>query len=421
MAKSVEELISLAKGRLTFKSPFFASLLLSMPIVEETDENVTHMKTGYTNGKKIAYFKDFINEIFNDDGLDAVVAFLLHETIHAAFGHIYRGKNRHPFVWNWAADLVTNDIIEKVGGRIPPKFKLKVLLDTSVSYSEMSVEEVYNKLCEKMDEMAKNGQTSKDGIPWPMPNGSGDNNNSGNRSMDDHSPWAAAQNGADADNQAEKWKCKTAAAARAEKERLERHPHNRGTLPAWLQRIIEDVDTSKIDWRKVLANFIQPTRADYSWNPSDRRLLGSDIILPDISGDSLEDVVIAVDTSGSIDQAMLKEFISEVLGIIQMWPSMRGYFVTCDAQIASFQGIDESTTVDELEIGGGGGTDFVPVFNEVEERNIRPSALVYLTDTFGRYAEEEPDYPVMWCVPECYAKNMNTPPYGMVLIIPDDN
>jgi predicted metal-dependent peptidase len=45
---------------------------------------------------------------------------------------------------------------------------------------------------------------------------------------------------------------------------------------------------------------------------------------------------------------------------------------------------------------GGGGTSFVPVFKWIEENDIEPEALVYLTDMYGDFPSKAPSYPVLW-------------------------
>jgi predicted metal-dependent peptidase len=52
--------------------------------------------------------------------------------------------------------------------------------------------------------------------------------------------------------------------------------------------------------------------------------------------------------------------------------------------------------IDMFGIEGGGGTSFVPVFDRIHEDGIQPDMLVYLTDTYGSFPAQEPDYKVIW-------------------------
>ena len=47
-------------------------------------------------------------------------------------------------------------------------------------------------------------------------------------------------------------------------------------------------------------------------------------------------------------------------------------------------------------VGGGGGTDFRPVFEAIEKSGIIPDVLVYFTDGYGTFPDKEPSYPVIW-------------------------
>ncbi len=45
---------------------------------------------------------------------------------------------------------------------------------------------------------------------------------------------------------------------------------------------------------------------------------------------------------------------------------------------------------------GGGGTEFAPCFEWVEERGIMPQTMVFLTDLYGSFPSCAPSYPVLW-------------------------
>ena len=78
--------------------------------------------------------------------------------------------------------------------------------------------------------------------------------------------------------------------------------------------------------------------------------------------------------------------------------------IWCDAKVQRVDELDEPEDLEELRADinrqggapGGGGTDFRPVFEEIEKRGIQPDMLVYLTDTYGSFPTQEPDYPVIW-------------------------
>jgi predicted metal-dependent peptidase len=80
----------------------------------------------------------------------------------------------------------------------------------------------------------------------------------------------------------------------------------------------------------------------------------------------------------------------------------RVILIGCDAEVRE-QDVHEARSLDELSdirmkgLGGGGGTSFIPVFDWVREHEIKPEALIYITDLMGSFPSEAPAYPVVWC------------------------
>ena len=106
--------------------------------------------------------------------------------------------------------------------------------------------------------------------------------------------------------------------------------------------------------------------------------------------------MIGFDTSGSVSaEQAAKSLASEARGIFEDVRPERVHVVYCDARI---QRVDTFEAGEELAVNwcGGGGTDFRPVFDWVAENNIIPECMIFLTDTYGEFPENEPSYPVLW-------------------------
>jgi predicted metal-dependent peptidase len=71
-----------------------------------------------------------------------------------------------------------------------------------------------------------------------------------------------------------------------------------------------------------------------------------------------------------------------------------------------------------LKFSGGGGTNFGPAFDHLREKNIRPECLVFLTDGFGMFPKEAPNYPVIWCLTSSHLENTQFP-FGECLEMKD--
>jgi predicted metal-dependent peptidase len=121
-------------------------------------------------------------------------------------------------------------------------------------------------------------------------------------------------------------------------------------------------------------------------------------------------VVVVLDTSGSITHDELQEFLTEIDALkAQVRATVTLH--ACDDKLDTSgpwrYAMWESMTLPP-EISGGGGTDFRPVFEWVSKDQINPDLLVYFTDAEGQFPEREPAYPVAWLV-----KGKSRTPFGI--------
>jgi predicted metal-dependent peptidase len=116
-----------------------------------------------------------------------------------------------------------------------------------------------------------------------------------------------------------------------------------------------------------------------------------------------------------VSEKELAAFLSEVTEALQAYPEVRGWFLSCDADVHAVVQADGRTPLEDLvrAIRGGGGTDFRPVFDWVREQGMMPSALVFLTDGMGTYPDQPPPYPVLWVLSPQHQK----PPWGKHVVI----
>jgi predicted metal-dependent peptidase len=168
-------------------------------------------------------------------------------------------------------------------------------------------------------------------------------------------------------------------------------------LPDSIARMVEEIINPKIDWREALRRFVSAlARDDYSWTPPNRRYIHQGLYLPSLRSEKLGDIVVAVDTSGSISPKDLDQFGAELTAIMEEHPGTEAHVVYCDTAIRGTAHVTSDDLPLTLEARGGGGTDFRPPFAWVEEQNINPVALVYLTDMECSRFPDAPTYPVLW-------------------------
>jgi len=175
-----------------------------------------------------------------------------------------------------------------------------------------------------------------------------------------------------------------------------------GKLSGALARLCEQALAPQVSWRAALAHHLSQTaRDDYSWQRPSRRSSGAagEPLFASLRSHS-GDIYVALDTSGSISEADLAQFVGELNAIKGTLP-VRLTLFACDAQLAP----DAPWVTEPWEefrlprvFAGGGGTAFAPVFDWIARAGVQPDALVYFTDAQGDMGRTPPNYPVLWLV-----------------------
>jgi len=169
-------------------------------------------------------------------------------------------------------------------------------------------------------------------------------------------------------------------------------------------RNLAELMQPQVDWREVLREFIQTTCTgnDYStWKRPNRRYIGADVYLPSGISEKIDELVIAVDTSGSIDDRDVATFLSEVQSICTTVKPDKVRLLYWGHRVVGDESYDThelDTLVESTRVKGGGGTDVNCVTDHMQAHNIKPQATVVLTDghLWGDWGTW--DCPVLWCV-----------------------
>jgi len=166
-----------------------------------------------------------------------------------------------------------------------------------------------------------------------------------------------------------------------------------GKLPAHLEELVGDILQPKLNWKAILRDMITScAKSDYRLFPCNKKHLWRGIYLPGITGEEIR-IAVAVDSSGSISDTEIQEFLSEIKGICDSYDDYTIYLYVCDAQIHQ---TFELHPFEELPktVQGRGGTSFVPPIKEAEKLD-GISSLVYFTDLYGDFPKEPP-FSVIW-------------------------
>jgi predicted metal-dependent peptidase len=401
-----------ARTSLILKHPFFASLALRLTVQE--DESC---HTAWTDGEVFAYNPDYIS-ILSQDKLEGLAA---HVVMHPACNHHKRRQMRDPKLWNRACDYAINWILLDAGLILPDgHLYLEEYRNRSAesvyeilyrenggddSEGEASEEDGQNSEEEEQDEQKENkeevtGEQGDDGEETPPslndPGLSGE--------IRDVRDGALGKD--DSSNETD-WD-----------EALVQAAHNAreiGKLPAGLARLLDNTINPKLNWQELLARFIERSaRSDYSWLTPNRRYIHQNIYFPSLSNSELSQIVIGIDTSGSITSYELNRFAAEISGIMEQYPASI-HLIYCDTKVQDYQLFERSDLPVTINPKGGGGTDYRPVFELIGHEALDPACLIYLTDMECiNFPTSEPDYPVLWVKS---GTSPRRPPFGEVLLM----
>ena len=163
-------------------------------------------------------------------------------------------------------------------------------------------------------------------------------------------------------------------------------------------RLVDHLLQPQLPWRMLLARYMTAVaRDDYSFQRPSRREGAA--ILPSLRSAQL-DLTVVVDTSGSISDAEIDEFIAEI-DAIKGQMRARISLLACDDTLSEnapwiYEAWDSFDVPDNMQ--GGGATDFRPAFEFAEQQSKQPDLLIYFTDAEGLFPEVEPYFPVTWLV-----------------------
>lgn len=351
------DLMQKARARMAVKHPFFASLVLSTETLEKPDEwfhvRGCNPPTAATDYLKIYYNAKFIESLQSHE----VVTFVLaHEMMHIILKHGIRRGARNPVRWNIAADHAINLQLKAAGFRLWDKCY------QDPKYEGMSAEQIY----ELLPEEDGSGQVGG-GMGADIVDGDDD----------------AGQMDAATVAQIEQTINQRVAQAVSQARMT-------GKMPAGLDRLINGILNPPLPWQQLLREFMtSSSRNDETWSRRDRRF--QDCYLPTRWSEAMGEIVLIVDTSGSIGPEELSQVGGEIMEIAESVKPERIRVVWADSEVAGEQVFEAGEPLD-LKAQGGGGTDMRVPLQHVEQYN--PIVTVLLTDGYTPWGDA-PSYPTI--------------------------
>ena len=417
-----------------FKHPQTA--LYSGVMLMGTSAVVDHCPTAYTDGVNKRYGRKFIEQITKEPQLRGLV---LHENLHIAlkqtiFGVPMFKENRQ--MANLAADFVVNDIITCIDGTVNNSHERLVELPDGGVYDPMfhnwSMREVYNYLKKHAKPKCKGkGQGGSGGGQGNDPSQGGTQNGEG----DSQDEWESVTvNGKtyDLSNSDEHDIIDISKLSHEERkdlnEEIDRALREGGILAGRMggkmPRAISDMLEPKVDWRDELREFVSSSvrgKDEYTWRRMNKRHMANDIYLPSMDNETIGEVVVAIDTSGSIGEKELNEFATELVSICEATSPEKVRIIWWDAEVAGTQEFsgDYTGIASMLKPEGGGGTMVSCVSEYINKERINADCVIVFTDG---YVEDKVKWdissPTLWMVTQ--SKSFEPPSGRKVMVSYDD-
>lgn len=403
---TAEEKMHKAKIRLQELHPFFSYLIMCLRMIQK---GPPECKTLSVNREGELWYHDKYVEELGDVLVRSVLA---HEVLHVILGHLLRAHR----TWdrelaNVAMDIVANAMLVAEGFELHPEWlcprndAIDIQLGPGIPVVRITDirkkcwEEVYHLLEQHLRKHSKSGGTLSIKMTCPQCQGSGQaqdgsgpcQNCGGTGGTGEHSkrfdghrlpseksapgqPGQDEGEGAGGPELPDGWKFRVTEALA--------YARQRGTVSGNLQELVTDLVEPRIDWRsQLLKHLTAMLPCNMTWKRPHKKSHSLGTYLPGFVKESLE-VVLHVDSSGSISSRDLADFLSEVAGILRCFQEVQATLIVCDCRI---QQVEEFRTenADELsdfKVGGRGGTSHKPVVEWINENKTDARVLVTLTD-----------------------------------------
>jgi predicted metal-dependent peptidase len=401
-----EEKIFQARSNFLMRQPFFGIMAMNLIHVDASN----WLLTAATDGKRFYYNIGFVN-LLEPEELQFVYG---HEILHVAYDHFGRAvatlddldkyiKNDMTFdekvklqadLANIAADYCVNrDLITYKVGTLLRQEVIRLFYDKK--YDDKIMEEVYKDLLKDPENAKKQGTTLDDHSVGQ----GGEQEGKGDKRI--ANPDAQKENGGagwqpvpmTAEEREEvmrdfKEKMINAYDQQKEHEEARRESgQDAGGLPADLERLIARMRKPEIDWRQYLRSRVTALfRESDDWSRPSRRSFDGNFIMPGHRQVEKVDIHIAIDCSGSIGEAEMADFLSEISGITKQYKDYTIRVWTFDGKVYPESLVEYTPanirTLPAYKFYGGGGTSFLANWAFMQAKRMKPNMFIMFTDGY---------------------------------------
>lgn len=413
-----KEKITRVKIAMQEEDPFFSYILLNLNFIEDEDGRYfppDNRTMAVDNHGNIYWTPEFVEKL-DEQELRGV---LVHEVLHICLRHLDRTGSRNRKLFNVANDILVNYYALKQGYRLPKGGIMPNTYDHTFEFTTnkgtkkhtikgldyKSSEEVYEEIYKILKEAKKDKGGGSDGVPGNQ-GGSPDNGDDvvdiemvdGHQPFDEHIYGDGEQPKDEEDESGGRGRRKI----RISPDDLNRivseaanHAKRQGKLPVGMERLVENLLDSQINWKEKLYKYIvSQIPFDFSWSLPSKKSAALGIYLPRPVKESVQ-LLFHVDTSGSMREEELAQALGEMQSILSVFSNVKIDVLVGDAEIQNAFTLTNENVDDILEFSkelkGGGGTDHQHVFEYVEENYEDAKILICFTDGYTSFPEN-PDF-----------------------------
>ena len=365
---TTEDKISQAKAKLLVDYPYFGTLAAKLEIIVNDD-----LESFKSDGKKLEYREAYLGELETQE----IEFILANGAMHQVLAHENRKSNRSGWLWQMATDMAINDMLVQNGLQLPYGAQYRE------RFKGMYAEEIYAELKADILREDEDLEYEADDVDDVQQN---------EKSEPKEQP---------SEERLQEELLQEQLLAEEAISLLEAQMQT-GEAPVSIERFFEIENFGKVDWRSELREALEAYfRDDFVMMPPSKKLLYQGIYLPSTVSQTFR-LAIAIDSSGSVDEVLLGEFLSEVNFLMQQVQNYSIEMIVCDDKVHSHTTFVSGEALD-VALKGGGGTDFRPVFEFIEKELDDVKLLLYFTDLQGIFPKEAPSYAVKWVTPKTAA------------------
>ena len=374
--------ISSAKAKLLVDYPLFGTIASKLKLKQNDD-----IQSFKSDGITLEYNSDFLNSLT----LSEMEFVLANGAMHASLAHEQRRSNRSGWLWQMATDFAINDMLVENGMDRPE------LAQYRVRFKGMYAEEIYAELKDDILREDENLEYEADDVNDINPNES---------HKEPEVNFSESNKAEELSVDREEINQEVQAEIELAEQLFEEFANTTiknfekvDELPLHVDRFFHLNDSGKIDWQDELRIAIDKFhKDDYTLFPPNKKFIYQGIYIPSNISNKFN-LVVAIDSSGSIDEKLLDEFLSELNFLMSMVQNYQIELFICDEKIHTHKTLYSGENL-EVNIIGGGATDFRPVFDFVKNELQDTKLLLYFTDLEGTFPNNEPTYSVKWIVPK---------------------